>query len=72
MMNDWQEWVVALLLLLCAVRVGQGVFTFFKHSSQSKNPCDSCVSGCELRDLLERKRQTCLHAQKDKQKKCCQ
>ena len=53
MMSDWQKWVVALLLLLCAVRVGQGIFAFFKRSSQSKNPCDSCVSGCELRDFME-------------------
>lgn len=72
MMANWQEWVVALLLLLCLVRVGQGFLTFFKRSSRSKNPCDSCVTGCELRDLLEKKRQTCQSAKKEKEKKCCQ
>ena len=28
MMNSWQEWVVALLLLLCAVRIGMSIYSF--------------------------------------------
>lgn len=28
-MNNWQEWIVGLLLLLCAVRIGMSVYSFF-------------------------------------------
>lgn len=28
MMNSWQEWVVALLLLFCAVRIGMSIYSF--------------------------------------------
>ena len=33
MMNSWQEWVVALLLLLCAVRIGMSIYSFFHTNS---------------------------------------
>lgn len=29
MMDSWQEWVVALLLLLCAVRIIMSTYSFF-------------------------------------------
>lgn len=27
-MMNWQQWVVAILLLLCIVRIGWGIYTF--------------------------------------------
>ena len=41
MMNSWQEWVVALLLLLCAVRIGMSIYSFFHRVKENGNPCDS-------------------------------
>ena len=49
MMNSWQEWVVALLLLLCAVRIGMSIYSFSHRVKENGNPCDSCASGCELK-----------------------
>ena len=55
-MNNWQEWVVGVLVVLCIARIIYGIFLFFRHTRENKNPCDSCVSGCELKDMLEKKR----------------
>lgn len=44
-MNNWQEWVVGVLIVLCIVRVIYGIYIFFRRTRESANPCDSCVSG---------------------------
>ncbi len=58
-MINWQEWVVGVLVVLCIARIIYGIFRFFRHTRENKNPCDSCVSGCELKDMLEKKRKEC-------------
>lgn len=55
-MNNWQGWIVALLLLLCAIRIGRSVYSFFRRSEASGNPCDGCLTGCELKELHTEKR----------------
>lgn len=71
MMNSWQEWVVALLLLLCAVRIGKGIYVFFSRMEKNNSPCDNCASGCELKDLYRRKQRDCAKERKKKKKSCC-
>ena len=58
-MNNWQEWVVGVLVVLCIARVVYGIFLFFRRTRENQNPCDSCVSGCELKDMMEKKRREC-------------
>lgn len=70
-MNSWQEWVVALLLLLCVVRIGMSIYSFFYRIKKNSNPCDSCTSGCELKDLYDKKRASCSGVTKKKKKSCC-
>ena len=48
-MNNWQEWVVGVLIVLCIARVIYGIYLFFRRTRESENPCDSCVSGCDLK-----------------------
>ena len=60
-MINWQEWVVGVLVVLCIARIIYGIFLFFRRTRENKNPCDSCVSGCELKDMLEKKRKECVH-----------
>ena len=50
-MNNWQDWVVGVLVVLCIARVIYGIFRFFRRTRENQNPCDSCVSGCELKDI---------------------
>ena len=35
------------------------------------NPCDSCASGCELKNLYDKKRAECSGVTKKKKKSCC-
>lgn len=71
MMNSWQEWAVALLLLLCAVRIGKGIYVFFSRMEKNNNPCDNCASGCELKGLYDKKRAACSDGRKKEKKSCC-
>lgn len=70
-MSNWQEWVVALLLLLCAVRIGQNIYVFFRRVKEKNSPCANCATGCELKQLYEKKRAGCSEERKNTKKKCC-
>ena len=68
-MSNWQEWVVGLLVVLCIARVVYGIFLFFRRTQENQNPCESCVSGCELKDMMETKRRECDVKKKSTKKK---
>ena len=55
MTAHWQEWAVALLLLLCIVRIGLNVRNFFRKANGKKSPCSSCPTGCDLKRQCEQK-----------------
>lgn len=40
-MSNWQNWAVALILLLCIVRIGQRVYAFFMKVKEKRNPCEN-------------------------------
>lgn len=64
-MSNWQECVVVLLLLLCAVRISQNIYIFFRRAKDKKNPCANCATGCELKQLYDKKRAGCSEGRKD-------
>lgn len=68
---DWQEWVVALLITLCVIRMIYGIYIFFRSTKNNENPCVGCVSGCELKRQLDKKQQECKEQKPRKKKKCC-
>lgn len=70
-MSNWQNWAVALILLLCIVRIGQRVYAFFMKVKEKRNPCKNCATGCELKQLYEKKRLECSDGKKEIKKKCC-
>lgn len=70
-MSNWQEWIVGILIVFCIIRMIYGVFRFFRRVKEKKNPCETCVSGCELKDMMEKKRKECKQGQKSMNKKCC-
>lgn len=70
-MSNWQNWAVALILLLCIVRIGQRVYAFFMKVREKRNPCENCATGCELKQLYEKKRSECSDGKKEIKKKCC-
>lgn len=67
----WQEWVVALLVIVCVVRIGFTVRTFFHRAKKNENPCASCASGCELKNQLDKKKLECKENKSSGKKKCC-
>lgn len=68
---NWQEWVVGLLIVLCVARILYGIYLFFRRVKESDNPCASCASGCELKDMMEKKQKECSSKKKNTKKNCC-
>ena len=54
-MNNWQDWAVGVLVVLCIARVIYGIFRFSWRMRENQNPCDRSVSGCELKDMMAQK-----------------
>lgn len=67
-MMNWQQWVVAILLLLCIVRIGWGIYAFFRRTKENGNPCANCVTGCDLKRLMDEKRAECSVTKKKRRK----
>lgn len=67
-MSDWQEWAVAFLLLLCCIRIGMSLYSFFRRSEKNENPCAGCATGCDLKRLLDEKRGECGVERKKRRK----
>ena len=70
-MSGWQEWIVALLLIVCLYWIGRRVRQFFRHQTEKNNPCANCVTGCDIKRLYEEKRAACGKDKKISKKKCC-
>ena len=51
---NWQECVVAVLLVLCVIRIVYGIYNFFRRTKNNENPCANCASGCELKRQLDK------------------
>lgn len=66
-----QEIIVIAVVCFCLSFVGRRLFLFFKGTASGKNPCANCASGCELRRILEEKKQECIKNQHKKKKNCC-
>lgn len=66
---NWQELAVALLLLLCAARIGTGIFAFFHKTGGKANPCADCPAKCGLKRQFDKKQQECAGRQTSKAKR---
>lgn len=66
-----QEIIVAVLVLICLGIVLRKIFLFFKHAEENDNPCANCSSGCDLRQMMDEKKQQCRKESTQKKKNCC-
>ena len=66
-----QEWIVAVIVLLCAIEVGRRIIRFFFFAKNDDNPCANCAGGCDLKRMLDEKQHKCKGELKDNNKKCC-
>ena len=68
---NWQEIIVAVILILCGFLIGRKTFLFFRKVQKKENPCDGCITGCELKRQLDEKRRECGTRKPKSTKKCC-
>lgn len=66
---SWQEWAVAVLIVLCILQVVIRTRSFFQKINKKTSPCDSCASGCELKNQLNKKQQKCKNTPSLEKKK---
>ena len=71
MTYNWQEILVAIILLGCAILIGRKTYLFFRRVQKKENPCDGCVSGCDLKRQLDAKRKECASSTAKPSKQCC-
>jgi hypothetical protein len=53
-MSNWQTWVVALLLLLCVIRIGLGVYRMFTRAKRGESSCSCCSADCAMRNVKKK------------------
>ncbi|MDR0939156.1 MAG: hypothetical protein LBN29_07380 [Mediterranea sp.] len=70
-MIHWQEWVVGALVTLCVARIVYEAYLFFRRAGEKRNPCDSCASGCALKDIMAEKQHECAQHGTKRKKNCC-
>jgi hypothetical protein len=66
-----QEWIVAIIVLLCVVEAGRRILRFLRQAKSDDDPCASCSGECNLKHLSDEKRQECTKNQRKGNKKCC-
>lgn len=54
----------------CIVRSPYSLWylSFFRRVKENDNPCASCASGCELKDMMEKKQKECSSKKKNTKK----
>lgn len=73
MIGSWQDWLVALIVVLCVARVGMGVWDMFlKGKQDGQNPCAHCSQPCDIKRQYEQKMQNCCLVDKKSKKSCCE
>ena len=73
MTGSWQDWVVALIVVLCFVRVGMSVWNTYQRSRDAKaDPCATCSQPCDIKRLYEQKQAGCQGKEKKTKKSCCE
>ena len=66
-----QEIIVILIVFLCVAEIGRRTIKFFRSTKNDDSPCANCVGGCDLKRIIDMKKQNCKAIQKRDSKKCC-
>ena len=70
-MSNWQDWVVALLLVLCMGRIVYNVVRSFRRAGRGESPCSHCSGACSSRHFSVQDDSCCCQGQKKNKKSCC-
>ena len=72
MMLEWQDWIVALIVLLCVGRLSVSLWHLYQKTTGAENPCAHCTEPCDIKRLYDQKVQNCCHGHKKTKKSCCE
>lgn len=77
-LTNWQEWAVALVIVLCVLRIAYWAWQSFRRTRDNDNPCAHCTNVCELKRQLDKQREKCNKEKgkinpnnKSSKKNCC-
>ena len=67
-MKNWQDWIVVIIVALSFGYVAYRMYKFILRTKKNENPCDTCATGCSLRDMVQDKMDgnTCCSATSEK------
>ncbi len=66
-----QDVIVYIIVACCFFWVIRRTLFWWRRAEKNDNPCASCVSGCDLKRMMDEKRRECQINQKATDKKCC-
>lgn len=53
-MNNWQDWAVIFILIICFGWVAYKIYHFIMRTKRNESPCSSCASGCALKNSINK------------------
>lgn len=68
---DWQDIIVGIIMLLCAAWIARGFFGKSRAKDSGYSVCSSCPTPCDIKQLYDKKRDSCSSKLKKSSKSCC-
>lgn len=57
-MNNWQDWAVIIILILCVVWIANKTYKLIIRTKRNESPCSSCATGCALKNSIKESQTT--------------
>lgn len=70
-MDNWQNWAVAVVLLLCAFRMVKGFYSFYRNIKEKRTACNCCANDCGLKHSHDKEEKDCCRNHSKEKKNCC-
>ncbi len=71
MMNNWQEWLVGVIVVFCVGYVFYKIYLTMRKAKKNIHPCEGCLSDCKLKDIARNKASSKPQNRECSNKKCC-
>lgn len=66
-----QDILVIVIVIVCILYAGIRMTKYFRSVRKGDNPCENCVSGCDLRRMMNEKQKECSKNNRKSNKNCC-
>jgi hypothetical protein len=72
MMLGWQDWIVALIVVLCVGRVGLSLWRLYQKTRRGDDPCAHCTQPCDIKHQHQLKKDNHCPCNKKTKNSCCE